>query len=445
MKKNSIFKVQKDAWDIFLRGLHAVDPFSAIERNVKLTGSILEIEGQKYDLDNYKQVIVVGAGKAGATMSRAIEDILGDRISFGHVNVKYGHVDTVNTINIHEAAHPVPDQAGYDGAQIIYDILKKTGEDDLIIFLLSGGGSALMPLPAEGISLVEKQQVTNLLLSCGATINEINTIRKHISRFKGGYLAGVAYPSTLITLIISDVIGDPLDTIASGPTVADNSTFDDCLRILKKYDIIAEAPGSITRHINLGVAGVAKETPKKGDPIFSKIQNVIVANNMNAFKAGKKKAIELGYTPLILSTLIEGETKDVAKVHAAIAKEIRKSGNPIAPPACILSGGETTVTIKGNGLGGRNQEFALAVAIEIEGMENTVIASIATDGTDGPTNPAGAIADGSTIERGKKLGVSAVEYLDNNDSYHFFHKIGDLLISGPTNTNVMDFRIILVV
>ncbi|MGR3177566.1 MAG: glycerate kinase type-2 family protein [Candidatus Anammoxibacter sp.] len=445
MTSRVINKLKKDAWDIFLSALQAVDPVFAVKKSLKLSGSLLEIGGKQYDLDRFERVIVVGAGKAGAPMSRALEEILGDRITLGHVNVKYGHLDKVNKIKIHEAGHPSPDQPGYDGAKKIFNILQKSGEKDLVIFLLSGGGSALMPLPANKISLIEKKQTTNHLLSCGATIEEINAIRKHISRLKGGWLANTAFPSTLITLIISDVIGDPLDAIASGPTVPDHTTYADCLSILKRYDIIDKVPAKVLHHLNQGAAGLVKETPKANEFIFQKVQNVIIANNTEAFNAAQRKTIELGYNTLMLSTMIEGETREVAKVHTAIAKEIRKSGNPVKRPACLLSGGETTVTIRGSGLGGRNQEFALASAIEIAGQDQTIVFSAATDGTDGPLNPAGAVADGFTTERALRLNMNPVDYLMNNDSYRFFLKLGDLITTGPTNTNVMDIRIILVV
>ena len=439
-----INRLKKDAWDIFIAGLQAVDPVFAVKRTLKISDSILDIQGRIYDLNNFDRIIVIGAGKAGASMSRALEEIVGDRISFGHVNVKYGHLDKVSKIDIHEAGHPSPDQPGYDGAKKIFNILKEANEKDFIFFLLSGGGSALMPLPATGISLTAKQQTTNLLLSCGATIQEINTIRKHISMLKGGRLANIAYPSTLVTLIISDVIGDPLDSIASGPTVPDPTTFEDCLSILKKYDIVDKIPQKVLNHIKRGGKGLEQETPKSDEIIFENVHNVIIASNAMAFKEAKRKSIELGYNPLILSTMIEGETKEVAKVHAGIVKEIIKSNNPVKRPACILSGGETTVTIRGKGLGGRNQEFVLASAIDIAGMNNVVVFSAATDGTDGPLNPAGAVADGSTLDRALKLDMNPSDFLTNNDSYRFFLKLGDLITTGPTNTNVMDIRIIVV-
>lgn len=444
MKPTNINRLKKDAWDIFLAGLQAVDPVFAVKRTLKLSDSTLDIQGKVYDLNKFDRIIVIGAGKAGSSMSRGLEEIIGDRITFGHVNIKYGHFDKVSKIYMQEAGHPSPDQSGYDGAKTIFNILKESNEKDFIFFLLSGGGSSLMPLPANGISLTAKQQTTNFLLSCGATIQEINTIRKHISMLKGGRLANIAYPSTLVSLIISDVIGDPLDSIASGPTVPDPTTYADCLTILKKYNIVNKIPEKVLSHINRGAKGLEQETPKSDEIIFEKVQNVIIANNTKAFKEAKKKSIELGYNPLILSTMIEGETKEVAKVHVGIAKEINKSNNPVKRPACILSGGETTVTLHGNGLGGRNQEFALAAAIDIAGMHNIIVFSGATDGTDGPLNPAGAVADGSTVDRATKLEMNPSDYLANNDSYRFFLKLGDLITTGPTNTNVMDIRIVIV-
>lgn len=444
MMSRIINKMRKDALDIFLAGLQAVDTVSAVKRFLKRRGSILKVKGKIYDLDQFDRVIVVGAGKAGSAMSRALEEIIGDRITLGHVNVKYGYLDNVNKIKIQEAGHPAPDQSGYDGANRIFNILKDAGEKDLIIFLLSGGGSALLPLPAGNISLTEKRQATNLLLSCGASIQEINAVRKHISRLKGGWLANAAFPATLITLIISDVIGDRLDTIGSGPAVPDSTTFADCISILKKYGIADKIPKRVLRHINQGAAGIEKETPKSNEAIFQKVQNVIIANNTKAFNGAQRKAVKLGYNPLILSTMIEGETRETAKVHTGIAKEIVKSNNPVKRPACVFSGGETTVTIRGKGLGGRNQEFVLAAAIEIAGQKNTVVFSAATDGTDGPLNHAGAVADSLTVKRALNLNLNPADYLMNNDSYRFFLKLGDLITTGPTNTNVMDIRIILV-
>jgi hydroxypyruvate reductase len=300
-------------------------------------------------------------------------------------------------------------------------------------------------MPSPGLSLEDKQAATKLLLACGATINEINAVRKHISQVKGGQLARAAHPATLITLMLSDVIGDPLDVIASGPTVPDQSTFQDVQNVFEKYGIQDEIPRPVQQHIAKGLAGEAPETPKADDAVFSQTQNLIVASNWQAIEAARLAAEKRGYRPLILSTLIEGETRDIARMHAAIAKEIRLSNNPVAAPACVISGGETTVTIKGKGLGGRNQEFVLAAAIDLAGWENIVVLSAGTDGTDGPTDAAGAIGDGETLQRAQVANLNAAAFLAENDSYWFFEKLGGLLITGPTNTNVMDLRLMLII
>ncbi len=429
---------------IFQAGLKAVDPFNAIKLHLNRREDRLEIQKQRYDLSSYERIYVIGMGKASATMAQAIEEILDDRLKAGIINVKYGHMAPLKIIRVNEAGHPVPDEAGLRGTKEIIDLLQQTGEKDLVFCLISGGGSALLPYPAEGLNLEDKQHVTKVLLECGATIHEINTLRKHISQVKGGRLAQLAYPSTLISLILSDVIGDNLDSIASGPTVPDRSTFSDCLHILEKYNIKHKIHPPVIELLKKGAQGEIEETPKADDPVFQRTQNIIIGSNILAVRAAKQKADELGYHTLILSTFIEGETKDVAKVHAAIAKEIISTANPAQRPACIISGGETTVTIQGRGLGGRNQEFALAAAIDIDGLEKVVILSGGTDGTDGPTDAAGAIADGMTIQRAKELGLDAERHLRENNSYNFFQPLGDLLITGPTHTNVMDLRLVLV-
>ncbi len=436
--------LRQHALDIFYAGLHAVDPVDAIKRHVRIDANIMTAGESQYDMTAYQNMYVVGGGKAGASMAKAIEDLLGNRITAGFVNVKYEHLAPTYTIQLHEAGHPVPDEAGVEGTQRIVRLLNSATEHDLVLCLISGGGSALLPAPASELTLQQKQEVTRLLLQCGATINEINTIRKHISAIKGGQLAREAYPATLITFILSDVIGDPLDTIASGPTVPDSNTFRDCMAILKKYDIEQKIPAPVFERLQQGLAGVIPDTPKKGDNVFENTQNIIIASNVLAALAAAEKARDLKYNTMILSTCIEGETQDVAKVHAAIMKEIRQSENPLKPPACILSGGETTVTIQGAGLGGRNQEFVLAAAGDIDGFENVAVLSAGTDGTDGPTDAAGAIADGLTIQRASRKNLDSLSYLKNNDSYHFFEQLDDLVKTGPTNTNVMDLRILLI-
>jgi glycerate 2-kinase len=437
---------RKDIRKIFDTGLKAADPKEAVSRAICLRADDkLQVGKRHYDLGQFERIRVVGAGKAAAPMAAAIEDILGPRISEGFISTKYGHGLPLKRFVVTEAGHPVPDEAGLDASKHIINLLEQSDERDLIICLISGGGSALMPLPVPGISLADKQKTTQILLACGATIHEINTIRKHISGIKGGKLARAAFPGTLITLILSDVIGDNLDVIASGPTVPDRSTFTDCAKIVEKYDITDEIPPHVIEYLKRGARGIEPETPKPKDTIFDKSDVLIIGSSSLSIDAARDEAVSLGYKTLILSSFIEGETRDVAKVHAAIIKEILRSGNPVPRPACIISGGETTVTIHGDGLGGRNMEFGLAAAIEIEGLDGALVLSGGTDGTDGPTDSAGAIADCTTVQRGAARGCNASEYLKKNDSYNFFKVIEDLLITGPTMTNVGDLRILLVV
>jgi len=437
-------KLRKDALSIFEAGVKAADPVTAVRNHLGRTGDALDVAGRKYDLSSFDNIYIIGMGKAAASMALAAEEVLGDRLTSGIVNVKYGHVAPIRRVRINEAGHPLPDDAGLSGTREIIDLLRSTGERDLVLCLISGGGSALLPMPAEGLALADKQGLTKALLECGATIHEINALRKHVSAVKGGRLARLAYPSTLVSLILSDVIGDDLDTIASGPTVPDGVTFEGCGEVIDKYALRGKIPAPVEAYIDKGIKGEAEETPKPGDRAFLKTQNVIVGSNILSALAAKEKAAELGYKSILLSTYIHGETEEVAKVHGAIAKEILRSGNPLGPPVCVVSGGETTVTIDGPGLGGRNQEFSLAAAIEIDGLDNVVILSGGTDGTDGPTDAAGAIADGSTVKRAEVLGLSAKASLAKNDSYNFFSPLGDLIITGPTNTNVMDLRLVLV-
>jgi len=377
-------------------------------------------------------------------MAEVIENLLGDRLRGGIVNVKYGHAVPLKIVRINEAGHPLPDEAGIRGTKEIMELLGRTGEKDLVLCLISGGGSALLPCPAQGLTLEDKQAATKVLLECGATIGEINAVRKHISEVKGGKLARLAYPSTLVSLVLSDVVGDDLENIASGPTVPDRSTFADCLAILQRYGIEDKIPTTVRAFLARGARGEVEETPKDGDPIFQRVQNVIVGSNVEAIQAAERKAEALGYHSLILSSFIEGETKEVAKVHAAIAKEILNTGHPLKRPACVVSGGETAVTVRGQGLGGRNQEFTLATALAIDGLERVVVLSGGTDGTDGPTDAAGAIADGATVRRAKEMGLDVDRTLRENDSYRLFKRLGDLLITGPTFTNVMDLHLVLV-
>jgi len=440
-------QARKIILDCINAALEAVDPRQAVKRNVTLRNNTLIIKDLKFNLDEYENIYVIGGGKASGAMAEAVEEILGDRIKEGLVNVLKGTENKFKTkrIKLNGATHPIPGEEGMKGARKMIEIANKASEKDLVIVLISGGGSALMPLPADPITLDEKKEVTSLLLKCGATINEINAVRKHISMFKGGQLARACYPATLVALIISDVVGDPLDVIASGPTAPDTTTFEDAYRVLKFYNLLDKVPKSIKERIEKGVRGEIKETPKPGDKVFEKVHNIIIANNRIACEAAVAKAKEYGLSTLILSTHVEGEARHVGTVMAGIAKEVYKTDTPLKKPALIMAGGETTVTVVGSGKGGRNQELALSAALKISGYEGIVIASIGTDGIDGITDAAGGIVDSTTVERGKEKGLDALEFLANNDSYTFLTKVGDAIFTGPTGSNVNDIMLIAVV
>jgi len=422
-------KLRRQALAIFQAALHAANPAEAVAGRLA-----------REDLGRYRNIYVVGAGKAGAAMARAAERVLRRRIARGLLNVKYGHVAGLRRIDLNECGHPVPDQRGVEGARRIAAIASGAGPDDLLLCLISGGASALLPLPSDPITLDEKQEVTKLLLACGASIHEINTVRKHISQIKGGQLARLASPAHVLSLLLSDVIGDDLDVIGSGPTAPDASTFARARAILEKYGIFARVPASVRERVERGARGEIPETPKQGDPLFTRVRNVVIGSNRLAVDAATVHARHLGFRTLVLSTFVEGETREIARMHAAVAKEIVHAGRPLKPPACVITGGETTVTLRGDGLGGRNQEFVLSAAIDIAALPNVVVLSAGTDGSDGPTDAAGAIADGHTLARNPR----APEFLARNDSYRYFEGLGDLIVTGPTGTNVMDVRLILV-
>lgn len=436
---------RQDALTILRAALKAADPVLAVRRFLRREGDSLICGAKRYPLSRFERVFVLGAGKASASMASAVESVLGAaRITGGIVVAKYGHSLPLKRVNVVESGHPVPDAAGVEGARQLVAMAVEAGPRDLVIMLISGGASALTPYPVPPITLAEKQETTKLLLACGANIQEINTVRKHLSGLKGGHLARRAAPATLITLMLSDVIGDPMDAIGSGPAVPDPSTFAGAAAIFEKYELTGRVPPNVLERIQQGVAGKVEETPKPGDAAFRHAQNLIVGSNRLAIDAAAEKARALGYKPLILSTFIEGETRDVARMHAAIAREVCAANRPVRAPACLISGGETTVTLRGQGLGGRNQEFVLAAAIDLAGMDRVTVLSAGTDGTDGPTDAAGALADGSTIARGESKGLSAQAYLTQNDSYHFFDGLGDLIRTGPTRTNVNDVRLLLI-
>lgn len=434
------------ALDSLEAALKAVDPKQIIKSKVKLKGAILNINTYSFNLKNFSNIFVVGGGKASGLMAEALEEILGDYITEGAINVPSTSTQPkTQKIKLQKASHPIPDEAGMTGTRKMLDVVSQADEDDLVICLISGGGSSLMPLPRGEVSLRDKQEVTRALLKSGATINEINAVRKHISEVKGGWLAKKAYPATVVNLLLSDVVGDPLDVIASGPTVPDSTTFSDAIHVLKKYRLWEKISASIRKLLLEGEEGRIPETPKADDPAFKKVYNIVVGNNYTASMAAYSKLQNEGVNTLFLTSYLEGEARHVGKMFAAMICEIATSGKPIPKPAGIVTGGETTVTVSGNGIGGRNQEICLGAALKINHMDGAVVASISTDGVDGPTDAAGAIADGKTVLHAQKLNLNAEQFLLDNDSYTFFSKLNDLIFTGPTGTNVNDVSVIVVV
>jgi hydroxypyruvate reductase len=429
--------------NVVAAALAAVDPGEAVRRFVAVRDAALVIADRRYPLADIRRVIVVGAGKASAPMAAAVEDILDELVPItGSVTVRYGHAAPTRFVTIREASHPMPDAAGVEATREIVELLEGAERDDLVICVISGGGSALLTLPADGISLADMQQTTDALLRCGATINEINIVRKHLDTVKGGGLARVAAPARLVSLLLSDVVGNPLDAIASGPTVPDTSTFADAVAVLDRFELWDSVPSSVAERLRAGVAAQIPETPKPGDPIFAGSQNVVVGSNMLACEAAAHAASELGFAPLVLTTFVEGEAREAGRVLAGILREVDASAHPLPRPCCVIAGGETTVTIRGAGKGGRNQELALAAAFPLRGVRNVLLASIGTDGSDGPTDAAGAWVDGSTIDRALAHGLDPARRLADNDSYALFDGLGELIKTGPTNTNVNDLYLL---
>lgn len=438
-------RAREIALDVIEKALSSVHPKKLFKSKVTLTNDLLNVNGRIFDLKSFQRVLVIGGGKASGSMAEALEEILGDWIEEGLVVVPRGTARRYRArrMRFHEASHPIPNNDSVEGARKLMELAGQAEEDDLVICLISGGGSSLMALPREEVPLSDKQKVTEALLKSGATINEINTVRKHLSEFKGGQLAEKAYPATTISLLLSDVVGDQLDAIASGPTAPDPTTFRDAIHVLKGYNLWEETPESIRKVLSDGAEGAIPETPKSGDPSFGRVYNIIVGNNRLACSAAIDELQRRGLKTLLLTSFMEGEARDVGFILGALAREIAASGNPLPSPVGLVVGGETTVTVTGGGIGGRNHEIALGAALKIDGLEGVVLASISTDGVDGPTDAAGAIADGNTIYRSEELGLEAKEYLKNNDSYTFFSKLGDLIYTEPTDTNVNDLSILI--
>ncbi|MCJ2164467.1 MULTISPECIES: glycerate kinase [unclassified Pseudodesulfovibrio] len=428
--------------------LEAVAPAPALRAALALEDDKLTVGGRTYDLSAHDRIFLTGAGKASAAMAHTMEDILGDRLHRGIVATKYGHGLELEKTVVMEAGHPVPDRAGELASRRMLELARETTKHDLVFCLLSGGASAIIPAPRQPVSLADKQATTGSLLGCGATINEINAIRKHLSRFKGGHFAKALEPSTVITLIISDVVGDHLDVIGSGPTAPDDSSFLDCRTILDKYRLCGHMPDAVVKAVNDGCAGLVPETRKAGDSCFDRVHNVIVAGNAMALNGAAQAARKLGYTPVVVDSAMEGEARDVAARLVRLAQGYCRGQHGSGEPVCLLAGGETTVTIRGKGKGGRNQELALAAAVEIAQMgkmgERLAILSLGTDGTDGPTDAAGAMAFPDTVARSGPLAQAARTYLEDNNAYAFLADAGTLVMTGPTRTNVMDVVAVLV-
>jgi len=431
--------LRRDAKTIFHAALDAAHAGNAVRAHLSLRAGILRAGNHRFPLQAFDRVFLISVGKAAVEMASAVETIADSRLTAGLAITKHGHAKSrLRKIPILETGHPIPDAAGIKAAHQVRDLLRELNARDLLIVTISGGASALLSAPAEPITLAAKQKTTDLLLRAGADIFQLNAVRKHLSFLKGGRLAALAYPATVVSLLLSDVIGDPLDVIGSGPTAPDPTTFAEAIQVLEKLKVVARTPKVVLDLLQKGARGEIAETPKPGDPLFENVYNVVAGSNTLALKAAARQARALGYRPRILSSTVSGEARQVARTHAEILRQVVKR------PACLLAGGETTVTVKGKGKGGRNQEFALAAAIAIDGQPGVLALCAGTDGTDGPTDAAGAIATGKSIARAARLGLDPAKYLANNDSYTFFSKLGDLVKTGPTGTNVMDIEILLV-
>ena len=438
-------KLRSHARRIYEAAISAVSPQQAIRTHLRREDRLLRIGNAQFDLTSGR-VYVIAFGKAATPMAAALADMLDEYLHAGIVITKYGHASStrIPNVEIFEAGHPIPDEAGLEATRSVLELAGRAGRHDLVLVAISGGGSALLVHPQKGLSLSDKQQVTQLLLTSGATIEEINTVRKHLSAVKGGRLAEAIFPAQSWSLILSDVIGDPLEFIASGPTTPDSTTYKDAWNIVEKYGLADRLPAVVRDHLQAGVNGRVAETPKPGHAVFDKTRHVLVGNVYQALEAARQEAASLGYNTLVLTGRIQGEAREIAQLYPALADDILQARGPVASPACILAGGEPTVTVKGTGRGGRNQELVLAALPHLAGRCASVLVSIGTDGTDGPTDAAGAIIDDESAEKARRLGLDWHNYLENNDSYAFFSKTGDLIKTGPTQTNVMDLHILLV-
>ena len=445
MKSHRVLRA--DAARIWGEALLAVDPERAIRKIVQRKGRILHISSRRLDLGRFRKIWVIGAGKAAASMGSATEKILGKYLAGGLLSTKYGHGVPLKRLQVMEAGHPLPDENSLAAASQMISLAKeRIHADDLVICLFSGGASSLLVSPAPGITLVDKLGCTRLLLNAGADIYELNAVRKHLSGIKGGGLARLLAPAKVVSLILSDVVGDDVATIASGPIAPDPTTFGGCIGVFQKFQLSGRIPPAVQRRMELGLAGRIEETPKEGSPVFDGTETYLVGSNAQACSAAARAAKKLGYHAMVLTSRLEGDNEAAARFHVSIAGEIVHQRRPLRRPSCVISGGETTVRVTGNGKGGRNQEFVLHCVRPLAGLPAPcVIASIGTDGTDGPTDAAGVMADNATLSRSIKFGARFLdEALANNDSYNFFSRLGDLIVTGPTRTNVMDLHLVLI-
>lgn len=432
---------RKITLDIIEHTLRTIDTYEIVKKRVLIRDNVLFVNNLRFDLSKIRNIYVLGAGKGTSRMAEALDEILGDKITTGIIIEKRGQSRNLKRIKVLEGGHPIPDKAGFEATKHILEIAKNAQEGDLVFVCIMGGCSALMTLPFEGITLEDVQRTNYLLLKCGATIEEINAVRKHISAVKGGRLAQYIYPARIVSLIVVDEVAG----LPWGPTVPDKTTFEDAVYILKKYDVWKKVPRTVRNHLKKGLINPSLETPKANDLKKIKIHNLVIANNNIACEAAKKRAEELGLNSVILSTILEGESREAGIVLASIAKEIEKRQRPLKAPCAIILGGETTVTLTEDpGEGGRNQELVLAAAIKIDCSKKIVISSIGTDGTDGPTEIAGGIVDGYTLKRGKEKGLDFIMHLKNHNSSYIFRRLDDIILTGPTGTNVMDLILIVV-
>ena len=427
---------------LIVRGLDAVDAKRAVNRAISRNGDKLVIGRRRYDLRRYERVVVLGAGKATASMAQAVEQRLGSRLRGGFVVVKHGHVVPTKRIVVAEAGHPVPDQSGQRAASRLCAMAAELGRRDLMIVLLSGGASSLLPAPVAAVTLGDKQRTTQALLRCGASIREINTVRKHLSRIKGGRLAELT-EATVVTLILSDVLGDDLSAIASGPTAPDPTTYQEAVAILKRHHIWRAVPQRVRRYLGCGCRGLTSETPKPGSALFRRVHHYIVGNNDAAVAAVTSAAREAGLRTLMHTPAFTGEARNEGQRFGALAKEIAREGKPLRRPCCVVAGGETTVTVTGKGTGGRAQEFAAGAALKIAGLAKVWVVAIGTDGTDGPTDAAGAVVDGHTVSRAKRFSVDLKDALKRHNTYPALKRLHQLIVTGPTGTNVNDLYLLL--